>query len=284
MNKYKYGVTHHGQAHRDDLIACAILIGGGHVSAINRRAATPEELDDPSVVVFDVGGRHEPELGNFDHHQIRADAQPDCALWMLSRHLGYDGVLRELFPWYSVVGVLDAKGPHVFAMSVGASWDKLAGLMGPIDSFFMGEFSRQQVVDASTLPWLVAMGKDILADAAGMSEFLSRAPAEVQEVVIKGVRGFLAPTLSPMEVSRYLTIWRRLRQDALGELFGFSITRDDRGKGLTLYRYADDKRIDFCQISGEEETLFSHAGGFIAKTRTDDATKAMVLVSQSIVG
>ena len=58
------------------------------------------------------------------------------------------------------------------------------------------------------------------------------------------------------------------RQDLQREGYNIaaSVTPDDRGSGYTLYRYADDPRIDFAKLAGRPEITFAHAGGFIAKT------------------
>jgi hypothetical protein len=45
-----------------------------------------------------------------------------------------------------------------------------------------------------------------------------------------------------------------------------SVLYDDRGEGLTLFRFDDDPRIDFSKLDGHERILFAHKGGFIAKT------------------
>ena len=68
-------VTHPGGAHKDEFLACSVLLAQTP-SSILRREPTEEDLSDPQVLVVDVGGRLEPELGNFDHHQFPRDADP----------------------------------------------------------------------------------------------------------------------------------------------------------------------------------------------------------------
>lgn len=66
-------VTHPGVFHADDVIAVALLAcltSGTENDAVQRRVPTVEELEDPTVLVLDVGGRHNPSLRNFDHHQV----------------------------------------------------------------------------------------------------------------------------------------------------------------------------------------------------------------------
>jgi len=62
-------IVHPGIFHADDVFACAWLRHLGCDAPVDRRVPTPEELEDPAVLVADIGGRHEPALMNFDHHQ-----------------------------------------------------------------------------------------------------------------------------------------------------------------------------------------------------------------------
>ena len=60
-------VTHPGGAHKDDFLACSLLVAR-HGVPIFRRDPSEEELADPTIAVVDVGHFHEPEKNNFDHH------------------------------------------------------------------------------------------------------------------------------------------------------------------------------------------------------------------------
>jgi hypothetical protein len=75
-----------------------------------RETVTPEELDDPGVVVFDTGRRHEPDLNNFDHHQFDESAPPSCALSLYLQHLGYYKLARAVWPWLEFREILDTCG------------------------------------------------------------------------------------------------------------------------------------------------------------------------------
>ena len=54
-------ITHPGGAHKDDFLACSLLVAR-HEVPILRRDPSDEELADPSVAVVDVGHLHEPCL------------------------------------------------------------------------------------------------------------------------------------------------------------------------------------------------------------------------------
>ena len=78
-------ITHAGQFHADEILACAMLRVLGFYAPIER-TYTPSESDfaDPTVFVLDVGQRYEPEKGNFDHHQ---DGQLESTNVLILRHV-----------------------------------------------------------------------------------------------------------------------------------------------------------------------------------------------------
>jgi hypothetical protein len=68
MKRIKYAITHPGHAHPDDMMAWSRILFTYPDLRLYRRDPVEMELNDPNVIVFDVGGRHEPEMNNFDHH------------------------------------------------------------------------------------------------------------------------------------------------------------------------------------------------------------------------
>lgn len=62
-------VTHPGVSHADDVFAVAWMRNLGCELEVERRVPTPEELDDPEVMVLDIGGSYDYAKMNFDHHQ-----------------------------------------------------------------------------------------------------------------------------------------------------------------------------------------------------------------------
>jgi hypothetical protein len=76
MVEINYAVTHSGPAHRDDVLSVALALSLEGNIPVYRRNPTPEELDSPNVLILDTGERHEPELNNFDHHQLEDEDNP----------------------------------------------------------------------------------------------------------------------------------------------------------------------------------------------------------------
>jgi uncharacterized UPF0160 family protein len=87
MTPFTTILTHPGSAHKDEFLACCVLLATAPCPIL-RREPTEADLADPAIAVVDVGHRHEPALNNFDHHQLPADAAPTCALSLVLQHLG----------------------------------------------------------------------------------------------------------------------------------------------------------------------------------------------------
>jgi hypothetical protein len=63
-------VTHNGQHHADEILACAILKSVyTDIELVRNHEITDEILDDARVIVVDIGRVYDPGLNNFDHHQ-----------------------------------------------------------------------------------------------------------------------------------------------------------------------------------------------------------------------
>ena len=80
-------VTHPGSAHKDDFLATCVLISK-YGAPVYRRDPAPEEIDDPSVALVDIGGSDDASRSNFDHHQYPRQHAPSCALSLVLEALG----------------------------------------------------------------------------------------------------------------------------------------------------------------------------------------------------
>ena len=103
-------VTHPGSAHKDDLLAVCVLVAK-HGAPIVRRDPTPDELEDASVAVVDIGGVHDAARMDFDHHHFPREHAPTCALSLVLDHLGlYQDALR-FCAWLETAEYFDSRGP-----------------------------------------------------------------------------------------------------------------------------------------------------------------------------
>ncbi len=258
LGKVRRIVTHGGLPHMDDIMACAIAyaVGVPHDAVIERRNPKPGELESMTVLVLDVGGTHDPEHLDFDHHQRSREEEPKCAFKLFSEWLGVDEEFSMLFPWYATWNLLDVAGPNVTAAALGTTWDRLEGLVAnPLADFVIRRFAddpsfRQKIVLT-------------LSNAIGLTRRLWKSTNE--KVVAREVCGLPAGDFTACateEISRCSDIWIRLNRPAL------IISKDNRGEGLTILRCNDDPRLDFSRCAGRPYAAFCHPGGFLVKTRS----------------
>lgn len=261
MEKIKKIVTHPGNAHRDDLYSVCIALAKFGIVPVCRREPTYDELQNPEILVLDVGGRYDPELMNFDHHQIPRDAEPDCALSLFLGELGIE-IWFELQPWYKFLVTSDSKGPLVAAREIGL--EKLPpALYSPIEGDLLEVFASEVVwsVNDPFLNELREIGARLLLGARKFHEDYQTARALINTIQINGLNGFVQKDrVQPLAV-------RLLREREHGNEIAFSIAKSDReGEGWVLYRYDDHPRIDFTRLDRYEKLLYIHKNGFLAKT------------------
>lgn len=130
-------VVHNGRAHADDFLAgcvCRHRLG----LPVIRAKCNDSMLDDPACWVLDQGRRFQPELHNFDHHQLE---QEICSLTMVLDYL-YGPGYRESWPALRFTEILDSYGPKKAAAFAGVPEDSLETLFSPIHISLLSAFSR----------------------------------------------------------------------------------------------------------------------------------------------
>jgi hypothetical protein len=268
-------VVHGGGAHRDDFMSVCIALAMSSADVeVVRRDPTPEELDSTDVLVLDVGMKHEPAKLNFDHHQLSRDAEPACALSLFNSHFDLG---LEMYNWFNFTSVLDSKGPMVAAKIFGMSKDSLMATLSPVEAAMIKIF--EQGVDLRTV--MAQIGKDTLDYVSSVRACLCqlRAGAGTAESV-HGLMGICC-TLEKPEL-KAIEMLRAEFEKVHGPM-AFSITRDDRGEGFSLYRFDDHPGLDFSKLQGNPAVTFAHVGGFIAKTSKMAVTEAIELVGLAVV-
>jgi len=281
-------VVHSGQTHADDLLSIGFAVALlGHPVPVYRRDPTPEEMADPATLVLDVGGRLEPELSNFDHHQLSRDAAPACALSLFLAHVAPEQLqnLRRFCSWFNSMELLDSKGPTAWAKEHAVEkfpFDLTSGIERGL---------KQLIENAPAGEPVPAPIVAVLAGAAAALLTWADGQAAEQAIVDKTTTTMLVGTEAAVpglvSMTTFTSAVTRRREDmmAAGAAdIAFSITLDDRGAGHALYRFDDDSRIDFSRLEGDDRVSFAHKGGFIAKTRSRlGMDELMELVKKSIV-
>lgn len=140
-------ITHNGRAHKDDFLASCILIAKFPEIVIYRQEAPTEaQLADPSIFVFDFGKRLEPELKNFDHHQLNGGEV--CAFTLILEHFGMRDY--KALPWIKYVEIEDHCGiqAQIDFLGKGTRGDIKSVLASPIDSYLINLFSHYSMIEA----------------------------------------------------------------------------------------------------------------------------------------
>lgn len=261
----KYTVVHGGAAHRDDYLAVGLALAHGLVpleAPVYRRDPTKEELEDREVLVIDVGDVHDPMKSNFDHHQLPRGAK-DCALSLMARFF-HDNQLgltyHELWqnePWYKFTIILDSLGPVQAAKEIGLP--ELPELLwSPIEAATIESMQGYPELQTSTKELMTMVAHRLINSAVEFRRQMAWLQENVRWVPMSDFFILWAECSKPMG-------FHKVREKS-GKDVPVSVNFDDRGPGMCLYRFDDDKRIDFSKLDGHKDVVFAHKGGFIAKT------------------
>lgn len=281
-------ITHPGGAHKDEFLACCVLLANDSVSIL-RQEATEQDLKDPQVVVVDVGHRHEPQLNNFDHHQFPRDAEPTCSLSLVLSKLGIYEDARSFCPWLEVVEWFDCRGPNDTADWLGLDREVVGKLNSPIDITILQGFAKQVEHNPGEPIWEVMqmMGKELVEYITGLRGRIDEV-SKIEEVWVlnhgdEEFKVIFAPRSNPSieEVSGALG-WR-VKELGLEEEVYVMVYPDGRGQGYGMKRFNDREEIDFSRIEKESDVRFAHARGFIAKVEAVGIDRLKELIMKSIV-
>jgi hypothetical protein len=273
-------VTHPGRAHRDDFLAVCWLLGDVTDSPeVYRREPTQEDLDDSTVYVLDIGGQYDPRRRNFDHHQLPADSPPTCALQLLLEYELGTEVAHQTFPWLFVTGLFDSKGPRAVAEHFGIPTKSLGQLASPLEALILEMFAQVSYMHPSDAlhKVMTAIGFNMWERANNFAKAKAQVGAVVWELT-KGDTRFYA--LAALGDTRNMThpaylpeIMELKRREAVEQgadpVVSISPSLDGRSDGWTLYRYGDNKNVDFNRIRVNPKVNFVHANGFLAKVGMD---------------
>jgi GNAT superfamily N-acetyltransferase len=281
-------ITHPGGAHKDEFLACCVLLANDSVSIL-RQEATEQDLKDPQVVVVDVGHRHEPQLNNFDHHQFPRDAEPTCSLSLVLSKLGIYEDARSFCPWLEVAEWFDCRGPNDTADWLGLDREVVGKLNSPIDITILQGFAKQVEHNPGEPIWEVMqmMGKELVEYITGLRGRIDEV-SKIEEVWMlnhgdEEFKVIFAPRSNPSieEVSGALG-WR-VKELGLEEEVYVMVYPDGRGQGYGMKRFNDREEIDFSRIEKESDVRFAHARGFIAKVEAVGIDRLKELIMKSIV-
>jgi hypothetical protein len=279
-------LTHPGGSHKDEFLACCLLMAGNRVPVV-RREPTAEDLADVTMAVVDVGHEHAPERGNFDHHQFPKDHPPLCALSLVLQHLGIYEDAREFCDWLEPAEWFDTRGPIETARWLGLPRETLFKLNSPIDTTLLRRFAGCSELSPGEPLWEVMcwIGEDLLTYLRTLRERLNEIERVAEFWEIESPRGgfrvLFMPRTEPMadEPSAGLARFIASRGDGK-EVMGL-VYPDRRGRGFGLSRHNDHPGLDFTRIDSCEDVHFAHARGFVAKTSATERERLRELLVQA---
>ena len=263
-------ITHSGHAHRDDFLSVCFVLAmcseHQNMPSVYRRDPTESELNDPNVVVIDIGERHEPHLSNFDHHQFDRNHEPCCALSLILKDMTIYNEAVRAFRWLKPTEKFDSKGPYEVAKDVGVEWSAISDYtFSPVEETMLHLFGKsfENAQNPIYLGILATLGLELLKTLELFTQRWKQLDESVSIIDVNGnqivlslkIDGANDPifALSAFVDEKYPT--------AIA-----TVTHDDRGDGLCLYRVNDSPLIDYSAIENDEKVLFAHKNGFVAKT------------------
>lgn len=276
-------ITHPGGAHKDDFLACSVLLSN-HPVSIFRRDPTEQELEDPEVAVVDIGHQHDPELNNFDHHQLPRDHEPTCALSLVLQKLEIYEDTKQFCSWLETTEWFDCRGPHDTAEWLGVDREAMAKLNSPLDVTMFQAFAKQKEHHSGEPVWEVMkmMGTDLVQYVTGLRGRINQV-AKIEEFWDLGqsedmIKVAFVPRTEPeVEEASGGLAWR-IKELGLEEEVVAMVYPDSRGGGYGMRRYDDNLALDFSQLSEEPDVHFTHNRGFIAKTSTTEVSRLKELL------
>lgn len=273
-------VTHSGGSHKDDFLACCLMIAENAIP-IYRRDPTDEELRDPEVCVIDIGHKHEPEKLNFDHHQFDSDHPPTCALTLVLQHLGIYEDARAFCPWLETAEWLDSRGARNTAKWLNIDPFVVAQLSSPIDGAVLRFFGQETTLEPGHAIWqlMQQIGSSLLDYVRGLRKNLNILADYVESWKVGDVEVFFLPREPELaeEVTGALDMYIRQQDKTISA----KVYPDRRSTGYGLSRFDDDLRFDFTRVAAEADVHFAHRQGFIAKTTATDPSRLRELLEQA---
>ena len=280
-------VTHPGGAHKDDFLACCLL-AHLHGVPIERREPTESDLADPLICVVDVGGDHNPDLNNFDHHQFPRDADPLCALSLVLQHLGLYEDALSFCAWLRPAEWLDTLGPNQAAKLMGIPRTALGALNSPVDITLLHRFANAKELNQQSPIYQVMcmVGEDIVNYLKTLRERLNYLKLHAEYWTIetdgKPIQAMFLEKTDTIANDPSFGIYTFIESEGKQGQVHALVYPDRRGDGYGMTRYNDNQRLNFSQIEAESEVRFAHKKGFVAKVLTTDPVRLKRLLQLAV--
>lgn len=276
-------MTHPGGAHKDDFLAVCVLIARVQ-TPVERRVTTQEDEIDPEIALVDIGGVHNPELSNFDHHHFPREHEPTCALSLVLQHLGLYEDALIFCDWLRPAEWFDSRGPNQTADFLGIERSVIAQLNSPIDVTLLRRFGRARELKAGETLYEVMrfIGEDLIDFIQTARRRLDKTASQAQlwTLQLSGEAQKVAflPRDDSAQDEPSASLARFVRARGLGKEVIALVYPDRRGEGYGITRYEDHPKLDFARVRDEDDVHFAHTTGFMCKTSAQDESRLRHLV------
>ena len=263
-------VTHPGGAHKDEFLACSVLLAE-HPVPIERLDPTPQELADKEMAVVDVGHHHDPSLNNFDHHQFARDAEPSCSLSLVLERMGLYEDARTFCPWLEVAEWFDCRGAKDTSEWLGIDRETVGKLNSPLDITILQAFAKsaQHLPGEPIWELMKMIGEELLQYIRNLRTRIEEVARVAEVWELHHSEDSFKVMFVPRDQNQIEEVsgaigWH-IKELGLEEDMVAMIYPDSRGEGYGMKRFNDRPEMDFSKIANEERVRFAHARGFIAK-------------------
>ncbi len=281
-------VTHPGGAHKDDLLACCVLVAR-YGCPVERREPTAADLEAEDVAVVDVGGAHEPDRHNYDHHHFPREHAPTCALSLVLDALGLYDDARTFCDWLEVAEWFDSRGPKKTAEWLGVPRRAVAQLHSPVDGTLLRRFAAGRVhrPGEPLFQFMRMVGDDLLGYLGRVRATIDRVASVCERWQVEAhgecVEAVFLPRSEETLEDPSASAAQYVRARGLQGVVGAMVYPDRRGDGYGIARYEDDPRLDFARVEAEADVRFAHVSGFVCKTEATDPERLRALIRGAVI-
>lgn len=277
-------MTHPGGAHKDDFLACSVMLAKFPVPVV-RKDPGQAELADPGTCVIDVGGQHQPELMNFDHHQFPRDHVPTCALSLVLMHLDLYDDARLFCDWLEPAEWFDCRGPNKTAEWLGVERSVIGKLNSPLDMTMLRRFAQSTSHNPGEPVYelMRMVGTDLIDYLEGVREKIDYVSNCVQRWKIStpdgGFSALYLPRADDMIDDASGGVARYILVNGLENEIAALVYPDSRGEGHGIARFNDHPNLDFTRVQDEADVHFAHNSGFLCKTAATEPERLQELLA-----
>ena len=257
-------ITHSGTAHRDDFLSLSfVLCQDPTVEIIERKEPTLSEIKDPEIWVLDVGGQFNPSIKAFDHHQ---EDWNECTLSLLLKEWRLWDSAIEALPWLEPTVLIDSCGLAAISKEYNIDYKLLYKFQSPVEESFLDLLTQESVIRPKDSLFFIlkSIGHSILNK---INDYVKLTDLIEKKSIVKKKKDVPIIIFLDGESSRTLSsVIYKYKGKIFGNVRGgLSIIKDDRYKNaVRLYRFNNDRRIDFTRLNKNYQVRFLHEKEFLS--------------------